>query len=254
MNEYRYIIRSRDRVSGTQNNCLIGFKNPVHTTISKCFAKVVRVSLSNIPIGGAVVGASHALDVRGYAEICSDLVSGGMMDTEKGCALKPSGLRNLVSVPYSRLPAGTEGTARLMTDQPWFPINNLGNFGAVNFSLWSDTGIPLQTRNTGTASQPLGTASSAGSGTTAVQTLVLTLSSSTTGPSFVGDVITGLGAYIRGEIVVAAAAGTGSTTLTIGFPAQIVPVIPSTSFTIQSSTVAPETLNEWEIELLLRTE
>jgi len=46
---WRYVIRSKDRLSGTPNNFVVQLPNPIPDTVNECWVQVERVALSSYP-------------------------------------------------------------------------------------------------------------------------------------------------------------------------------------------------------------
>lgn len=250
-NVIRYLVRSKDRVTGSPADFTVVFRNPIPNDNPSMWVKVQSIAIPSFPYGSPKATAVvKALDTRAFIDVCSDLVVSNNSDTELGQGLKASGEPTLLTVPYSRQPS--DGVARVFVGSPWLKARNPGNLGIVSFKLFSDLGLPLACRSATGGDTASGTSLGAtipASGVP-IQTAAITLGTAVAGLA-VGQEISGLTA-IRGDVTVVGV--TDSTHITIGFTRQVVPAVASgTALTVWTGA-AQESLSDWCIELLVTSD
>jgi hypothetical protein len=171
-------------------------------------------------------------------------------DTERGCALKNSGERTLITIPYSRRPS--DGIARNIIEGPWLQANNPANMGLISFKLFSDLGLPLTVTDTTGGDVKIDTALNVGiaASVTPIQTLTLNFGTAVAGMQVGHQVIGFNDATIRGDVTIVEVIST--TSIVIGFTRQVISAI-AAPFPVSIYTgVSQKDISDWAIELLVR--
>lgn len=259
MDSAKYILRSKDRISGNTNDFTVNFPTFISQQTNECYVKILSANFTPVPIDKPP-GSGYSFDAKSYLDVCFKGINYKQLtDICRGQAEKLSQDDTAFIVPI--VTGGGSATLNNNANE-WLKIANPGGLSTFGVRIFNDSGLLLQSRSTTT----YGTlATKAFTGADAVyssgQTLTITLGVATT-TLFRGDIVTltkttGGALIYSGSVVVISVVGT---VVVLGLNAgyTLTEKVDSTSYTMTwlpnagSPAILPS-IGDCEIEMLVST-